>query len=145
MWRKGQTMSDLIKREDAIDAVTAYLDLCCLTEARFHKDGKDYNRIIAEELLENVLTVEPKIDKDALIRLIQGAVEGGEDCRRLMEMVDRPQGEWITEEKDSIYGKKIRLKCSECGDTFDVSEKAFPYERFCRYCGADMRKGADDA
>lgn len=53
------------------------------------------------------------------------------------------QGEWITEERDSIYGKKIRLKCSECGDIFDVSEKAFPYERFCRYCGCRM-KGADD-
>lgn len=53
------------------------------------------------------------------------------------------KGEWITEERDSIYGKKIRLKCSECGDIFDVSERAFPYERFCRYCGARM-KGADD-
>lgn len=47
-------------------------------------------------------------------------------------------GKWITEEKDCIYGKKIRLKCSECGDTFDVSETAYPYERFCRYCGAKM-------
>ena len=53
------------------------------------------------------------------------------------------QGEWITEERDSIYGIKIRLKCSECGDIFDVSEMAFPYERFCRYCGCRM-KGADD-
>lgn len=53
------------------------------------------------------------------------------------------QGEWITEEINSIYGLKIRLKCSECGDIFDVSEKAFPYERFCRYCGCRM-KGADD-
>ena len=53
------------------------------------------------------------------------------------------QGKWITEERDSIYGKKIRLKCSECGDIFDVSEMAFPYERFCRYCGCRM-KGAND-
>lgn len=49
-----------IKRSDAIDAVTAYLDLCCMTEARFHKDGKSYNRQIAEELFEVVRTVELK-------------------------------------------------------------------------------------
>ena len=57
--------------------------------------------------------------------------------------VEPKRGEWITEERDSIYGKKIRLKCSECGDVFDVSERAFPYERYCRYCGCRM-KGADN-
>ena len=51
----------------------------------------------------------------------------------------RAEGVWITEEKDSIYGKKIRLTCSECGDVFDVTEAARPYERYCRYCGAKMK------
>ena len=47
------------------------------------------------------------------------------------------------EEKQSVYGKKIRLTCLECGDVVDVSESAYPYERYCRYCGAKM-KGVDN-
>ena len=40
------------------------------------------------DYIEDAPVVEPKVDKDALIRLIQGAVENGEDCRRLIEMVE---------------------------------------------------------
>ena len=51
---------------------------------------------------------------------------------------DRPTGKWIVEEHYTLYDKTIRLKCSECGDTFNVSERAYPHERYCRYCGAKM-------
>lgn len=48
---------DLIRREDAVQAVKAYLDLCCLTEAKFHKGLEDYNDEIAREIISNI--VEP--------------------------------------------------------------------------------------
>lgn len=48
-------------------------------------------------------------------------------------------GEWVTEEIDSYFGKKIKLTCSECGDVFSVTESEYPNERYCRYCGAKMK------
>ena len=44
---------------------------------------------------------------------------------------DRPKGEW----REGKYD----LMCSNCENTQEYGK--FPY---CPYCGADMRKGADD-
>ena len=101
-------MDDTIKRSDAIDAVIAYLDLCCMTEARFHKDGKSYNRQIAEELLEDVLTVEPKTGdiisrEDAIKALDDGMNKWYSNVTLRQSMRDainsipsaEKQGEWI--------------------------------------------------
>lgn len=46
---------DLIRREDAVQAVKAYLDLCCLTEAKFHKGLEDYNDEIAREIISVIV------------------------------------------------------------------------------------------
>ena len=57
---------DLIRRSDAIKAVKAYLDLCCLTEAQFHKEAKDYNEEIARDILDQItpsIDIEPKCGK----------------------------------------------------------------------------------
>ncbi len=84
--------------------------------------------------------VDAEVLKENLMKNI-GLTNGMEIAFRETPTIDAEpvkHGKWITEEKDCIYGKKIRLKCSECGDTFDVSETAYPYERFCRYCGARM-------
>lgn len=48
---------ELIRRSDAIEAVKAYLDLCCLTEAKFHRGMEDYNEEISTEIFEKI---EPK-------------------------------------------------------------------------------------
>ena len=64
-----------------------------IEHAEVNGESREFIRILTD-YIEDAPVVEPKIDKDALIRLIQGAVEDGEDCKRLIEMVDRPQ-EWI--------------------------------------------------
>ena len=53
-------MMDLIRREDAIQAIKEYLDLCCLTEAKFHNGFEDYNDEIAREIISVI--VEPQTD-----------------------------------------------------------------------------------
>ena len=115
-----------------------------IEHAEVNGESRDFIKKLTD-YIEDADVVEPKkvcigqvsFDNEELHEIVNEAV------KKLKEEIEPKQGEWITEEKDSIYGKKIRLKCSECGDTFDVSERAFPYERFCRYCGARM-KGADD-
>ena len=49
----------MIRRSDAIKAVKAYLDLCCLTEAKFHRGTEDYNEEIARDILDQIT---PSID-----------------------------------------------------------------------------------
>ena len=81
-------MNDLIKREDAIKALTEVL-----YEEPPYLNSMEKCMAFAEKELSRIPTAEPKIDKDALIRLIQGAVYDGDDCKRLMEMVE-PKQEW---------------------------------------------------
>lgn len=57
----------------------------------------------------------------------------------LSNAISRAEGEWEVEERDSYFGKKIVLTCSECGDVFSVTESEYPNERYCRYCGAKMK------
>lgn len=49
---------------------------------------------------------------------------------------DRPQGEWIY--YTTVRGITDMYKCSECGNLSEGRSK------FCKHCGCDMRKGADD-
>ena len=119
---------DLIKREDAIKAV---------------RESKPWHFNEIVPVLSAINGI-PSAEHLIYEEMEKADIEAKAYAKGFKEGLEaRKQGEWITEERDSIYGKKIRLKCSECGDIFDVSEKAFPYERFCRYCGARM-KGADD-
>lgn len=70
------------------------------------------------------------------IEALNMAMDALKDCKPKV-------GEWEIEEIRSIYGEGYRLTCSECGDTFTVTENAFPYERYCRHCGAKMEMGVD--
>ena len=47
----------------------------------------------------------------------------------------RPQGEWI---KEQVTPASCTYVCSECG----IEEVIL--SNFCRYCGADMRKGGKE-
>ena len=53
-------MDDLIRRSEAIEALIGYLDLCCQTGAKFHKEAKSYNVEIATEIFEELPAIEPK-------------------------------------------------------------------------------------
>lgn len=99
----------------------------------------------------DLISREAAIDEALMffIEYLGGAFD--EDSQRLLAQrmnllpsAEPVHGEWVVEERDSIYGKKIRLTCSECGDVFDVTESAYPYERYCRYCGAKMDGGVSD-
>lgn len=60
-----------------------------------------------------------------------------DDVYKALEAVpstDRPQGEWIINANRRIY----KYHCTNCETNSKVD-----YD-FCPYCGADMRKGADD-
>ena len=99
------------------------------------------------DTLESLLTIEVSedaISREEVYRAIITCGEVDNDLNHLYEVIENfpsvipkpKEGEWVIEEKESIYGKKIRLTCSECGDVFNVTEAAFPYERYCRYCGS---------
>ena len=101
-----------------------------IEHAEVNGESREFIRKLMD-YIEDAPVVEPKIDKDALIRLIQGAVEDGEDCRRLMEMVEPKQGEWI-----NLHNGK--WKCTECG----IEVLFYAKGNFCPNCGCRM-KGAD--
>lgn len=100
------------------------------------KDGSKVGRVLVEG--ENhfgglyYAETEPKVDKDYLIELIQGAVYDGEDCARLMKMVESKQGEWIPcserlpEEHEWVGTKKFGTTISDkVHITFDVNGERF--------------------
>ena len=86
------------------------------------------------------------ISKDEVMKLAESGklLSGsfGERAKDIIESIptieERKQGRWGIQDISNIYGKGYRLTCSECGEIFDVSERAFPDERYCRYCGAKM-------
>lgn len=96
------------------------------------------------DILNDIPAVEPKVDKDYLIELIQGAVYDGEDCARLMDMVEPKRGRWKKETKHHKDAEQefyyYDIRCSECGNK---PEKSWHLTNFCPNCGARM-KGADD-
>lgn len=92
------------------------------------------------------------IDRQAVIDAINTALDRETLLNRLVRKVAldaikslpsaQPErnGRWHIEEKDSIYGKKYILTCSECDDIYAVSEDALPYEKYCRNCGSRNRR-----
>ena len=71
----------------------------------------------------------PTVDKEYLIDLIQESVYDGEACAKLIDMVDRPAGEWIYNNKNGTF--KI-WDCSECGISMEAQWN------YCPNCGAKM-------
>ena len=114
------TVSDLIKRQDAIDA----LNEC--------EDIKGYAYTQMHDAIMEIPSVDiPHSDdwEKYSERLWQKAYERGK--------ADRPQGEWIDR------GMRVPCswvkKCSLCGHETDT----WRWCKFCPNCGARM-KGADD-
>ena len=114
-------MSDLISRQAAL--------------AEF-VDGRDVYDIT--ESIESLPSADrPTVDKEYLIDLIQEAVYDGEACAKLMDMVDRPTGEWI---EDGYCDRNC--VCSHCGGSsgtqFDGVQPIPLKTKFCPNCGARM-------
>lgn len=105
-------MDDLIQRQAAIEAIYA-----CYIGGKEAVDKAPANDEYAEGIDEAVRAVED-----------------------LPSVQPERHGRWVIEEKDSIYGKKYILTCSECGDIYAVSEAALPHEKYCRNCGARNRR-----
>lgn len=80
----------------------------------------------------------PTGDKEHLIDLIQEAVYDGEACAKLIDLVDRPTGEWIEDKYCDQH-----CICSNCGGSsgtqFDGVQLIPLKTKFCPNCGAYMR------
>ena len=102
--------------------------------------GVDFiNRVTG--LLMDTPTIEPTIDKDYLVSLIQEAVYDGESCKKLLDLVDKPQGEWelsaFQNDADVANGNYAFI-CSNCKHTdIHALTQTVPY---CWWCGARMNK-----
>jgi hypothetical protein len=98
-------MNDLIMREDAIrDKKAQTLNanaefmmgrLCNEDESRIYNIGFAEGWNAHFERCKGIPTAEPTVDKDYLVALIQEAVYDGEACKRLLDLVEPKQGEWI--------------------------------------------------
>ena len=73
----------------------------------------------------------PMVDRDYLVNLIQESVYDGEACARLLDIVDRPMGEWQDIEDGTLY------VCSNCKWG---AKHEYPY---CPSCGAKMKGGKE--
>jgi len=115
--------SDLISREEVLRTIiTAGECEPDLGYAHLHK------------VVENIPSADrPTVDKEYLIDLIQEAVYDGEACAKLIDLVDRPTGEWVEEDE---YGDL--LVCSECGFANDYKDN------YCPNCGARMEGGEEE-
>ena len=105
---------------------------------------------VVEKVRKALSADRPTVDKDYLMQLIQEAVYDGEACAKLLDLVDRPQGEWIPCTKKGLplteLGRRERqkwygYKCSNCN--FVYKGNALTESPFCQNCGAHM-KGSDD-
>lgn len=86
---RGGVMERLLRQSDIIKL---FIETAPIPMSEEQKEAFESGLV---DMLKDIPAVEPKVDKDYLIELIQGAVYDGEDCARLMKMVESKQGEWI--------------------------------------------------
>ena len=112
-------MTDLIRREDAIDALNQCDDIRGYAYRQMH------------DALMEIPSVKPS-DVDCW----------GCKCGK----IEPKQGKWIVYEgewKDFDYYCP-KCKCNQCGYEEELYILNAKPTNFCPNCGADMRKGADD-
>ena len=109
-------MSDLIKREDAIETIHNYWKkrLDTLPTA-------DIQQI--DKILEHNKTLCNFIDA--------------------IPSADRPQGEWEIEYRGNGWNDYWDYTCSNCGKKYERADAVLYKANFCPNCGAKM-KGADN-
>lgn len=103
-----------------IDADKLYPD--CMT--------KNGTLAISQNQIANAPTVETYTKDD----MTKEYLKGYNDCK---EMTERPQGEWLYNDKLNMF------YCKYCGllepFTKEEIEEGFKLPNFCQQCGADMR------
>ena len=118
--QQATVSSDCISRQDAIDAINAYLGLSAVSRTI-------QNMTSIQEILEKLPAVDTDLstfsDKLWKIAYERGKAEG------------RKKGKWI-DKSDDIDG--AWNYCSVC------MEQAIDLYDFCPNCGADMREGESD-
>lgn len=128
-------MSDLISREAVIELVkNSYYNLA---------DEQEDVWAMVEDVEQIPSADRPTVDKEYLIDLVQEAVYDGEACAKLMDIVDRPTGEWLVGDAwpHNVY-------CSVCYKTFaqahwTVWEDGTLPRNYCPNCGARMTGGEE--
>ena len=123
MKTEGQILSDLIKREDAIDA---FQERWART-IDYNGTGEDL-ALECEEVINNIPSAGTEIDS---IRA-DAYVKGIDSERKRISDWCRPQGEWIK----NILGIVI---CSECKRP--RRDNRVNHINFCNSCGARMKGG----
>ena len=121
---------DLIKRSDAIEAITySHLDNLTREERIAH-----INALPSADRPKEVIA-QVTFDEEKLREIVKEAVER---FKEEYEVADRPQGEWIDK------GRNL-CGCSNCGmEIYSESEQdRNEFHKWCSRCGARM-KGADD-
>lgn len=112
-------MDDLISRQSAIEAVGYY---------SLHSGDK---LLFADKPLKELPSAQPTVSPDMAQVL---AYECGK--------AERKHGKWVLHpEVKNIYGG-IYIECSECHTKYVVQH--IEDEKYCRNCGADMRKGEEE-
>ena len=121
---------DLINR-DALKRALNYIYDCA------YIDSKSKEGIVSDIIAEIDKAPAVDISGNEYFPYRTTYFNGGEDGRAMA----RPKGEWINHRND--YGHNI-ADCSLCGKTMqwhDEDEDGIP--RYCWYCGAEMKGGAE--
>ena len=127
---------------DALKKALNYVYYCEYIENK-SKEG------IASDIIEeidNAPTVEPCYQTTSCLDC-KNYDKANYYCPRFCEVIreiakenQRPQGEWITREDNSSFVHQLPRKwieCPFCGWSFSYDRIK---DRFCSWCGADMRK-----
>jgi len=121
---------DTIYRQDAIDAINAYLGLSAVSRTI-------QNMTSIQEILENLpsaqqcmtATSNTMVSETVKIPVMDGTTE-----RLPSAEPERKKGKWLL--IDAGYYDYV--KCSQCGETHVWGRN------FCPNCGADMREGEEE-
>lgn len=78
------------------------------------------------------------IDNAPTVELQMGRMTNG-----VIIPIERPQGEWIDEGQYAEGHSEHAYRCKKCGYHIIEKPNMIFENRFCKYCGADMRGGVE--
>ena len=138
--RKGEVMTDYIKREDALKAIKEYFVDPDKAISEHPDDVFRYNSGLQSALqvvfdIPSADVVERKLCKELEDNAYEeGYQKGLEDCQNCDYRKERKRGEWKHDIGDKWY-------CSCCFNViYTEGSWEKPTKKFCDECGADMRK-----
>ena len=148
-------MSDLIRREDALDAFEKKCTLNC-TDRNGIYDGKIRTAIMYEgvmEILNNIPSAEPEEEVFEWCHDCKEYDQEKHCCHRWTKVIrqtveemkaepERKKGKWIEYPDclwyDGAYSDD-HIVCSECEHVFSICDNCTEEFDFCPHCGAEMR------